>query len=52
LADFPKEWILDEEREIKDPLGLKGKKLELEAFLLSAFSADLEMFLAFLVRQE
>jgi len=42
LADFPKEWILDEEREIKDPLGLKGKKLELEAFLLSAFSADLE----------
>jgi len=42
LADFPKEWILDGEREIKDPLGLKGKKLELEAFLLSAFSADLE----------
>jgi len=42
LNEFPKEWILDGEKEIKDPLGLKGKRLELEAFLLSAFSADTE----------
>lgn len=42
LSEFPKEWILDGEKEIKDPLGLKGKRLELEAFLLSAFSADVE----------
>ncbi|MDD5696765.1 MAG: cell division protein FtsA [Candidatus Pacebacteria bacterium] len=42
MTDFPKEWILDGEKEIKDPLGLKGKRLELEAFLLSAFSADIE----------
>jgi len=25
LADFPKEWILDEEREIKDPWGSKER---------------------------
>jgi len=42
MTEFPKEWILDGEKEIKDPLGLKGKRLELEAFLLSAFSADIE----------
>jgi cell division protein FtsA len=39
---FPKEWVLDGEKEIKDPLGLKGTRLELEAYILSAFSADIE----------
>ncbi|MFA5368630.1 MAG: cell division protein FtsA [Candidatus Paceibacterota bacterium] len=42
LDIFPKEWILDGEKEIKDPLGLHGTRLELEAFLLSAFSSDLD----------
>jgi len=42
LDIFPKEWILDGEREIKDPLALQGVRLEVEASLLSAFSPDLE----------
>lgn len=42
LSLFPKEWVLDGEKEIKDPLGLKGTRLELEAFILSAFSGDVE----------
>ncbi|GMX58545.1 MAG: cell division protein FtsA [Candidatus Microsyncoccus archaeolyticus] len=42
LKTFAKEWILDGEREIKDPLKLKGTRLELEAFLLSGFVADTE----------
>lgn len=42
LSTFPKEWILDGEREIKDPLGLRGTRLELEAFLLSILSSDTE----------
>ncbi len=42
LSTFPKEWILDGEREIKDPLGLRGTRLELEAFLLSVLSSDTE----------
>lgn len=42
LKTFIKEWILDGEREIKDPLKLKGTRLELEAFLLSGFVADTE----------
>ncbi len=45
LDIFPKEWILDGEKEIKDPLGLHGTRLELEAFLLSAFSSDLDNIL-------
>jgi len=47
LADFPKEWILDGEREIKDPLGLKGKKLELEAFYFQPLALTWKMFLMF-----
>lgn len=42
LEVFPKEWILDGEKEIRDPVGLQGVRLELEALLLSAFSSDLE----------
>ncbi len=42
LSTFPKEWILDGEREIKDPLGLRGTRLELDAFLLSILSSDTE----------
>ncbi|MDD5568848.1 MAG: cell division protein FtsA [Candidatus Pacebacteria bacterium] len=42
LDIFPREWILDGEREIKEPLNLHGTRLELEAFLLSAFSSDID----------
>jgi cell division protein FtsA len=42
LDVFPREWILDGERDVKDPLNLHGTRLELEAFLLSIFSSDLE----------
>ncbi|MFA5013524.1 MAG: cell division protein FtsA [Candidatus Paceibacterota bacterium] len=42
LEVFPREWMLDGEKEIKDPLNLHGTRLELEAFLLSAFSSDID----------
>lgn len=42
LDVYPKEWILDGERDVKDPLNLHGARLELEAYLLSVFSSDLE----------
>ncbi len=42
LEVFPREWILDGERDIKNPLNLHGARLELEAYLLSIFSSDLE----------
>jgi cell division protein FtsA len=42
LDIFPREWILDGEKEIKNPLNLRGTRLELEAFILSAFVADME----------
>ena len=41
----PKEWILDGEREIKDPVGLQGVRLEVEANLISYFSPDYENLL-------
>ena len=42
LQVFPREWILDGEKEIRDPLGLQGVRLELDALLLSAFNSDIE----------
>lgn len=42
LDVFPREWILDGERDVKDPLNLHGARLELEAYLLSVFSSDLD----------
>ncbi|MDD5098165.1 MAG: cell division protein FtsA [Candidatus Pacebacteria bacterium] len=42
LQVFPKEWVLDGEKEINDPLGMQGMRLELDAFLLSAFTSDIE----------
>jgi cell division protein FtsA len=42
LDVFPKEWTLDGEKEINDPLGMQGVRLELDAFLLSTFGSDLE----------
>lgn len=42
LEVFPREWTLDGEKESRDPLGMQGFKLELEAMLLSVFNADIE----------
>jgi cell division protein FtsA len=42
LQVFPREWILDGEKEIRDPLGLQGVRLELDALLLSSFNSDIE----------
>ncbi|MFA5431394.1 MAG: cell division protein FtsA [Candidatus Paceibacterota bacterium] len=42
LNVFPKEWVLDGEKEIRDPLGLQGVRLELDALLLSSFNSDIE----------
>jgi cell division protein FtsA len=42
LDVFPKEWSLDGEREIRDPVGLQGVRLELDANLLSVFSSDID----------
>ena len=42
LDTFPREWTLDGEKEIRDPVGLQGVRLELDAFLLSAFSSDMD----------
>lgn len=40
---FIKEWILDGDKDISDPLGLTGIKLELEASILTCFSRDKEL---------
>jgi len=40
LDVFPREWILDGEREITEPLGMQGMRLELDALLLSTFTSD------------
>jgi cell division protein FtsA len=42
LQVFPREWVLDGEKEIRDPLGLQGVRLELDALLLSSFNSDIE----------
>jgi len=42
LEVFPKEWTLDGEKEIIDPLGMQGVRLELDAYLLSTFASDIE----------
>ncbi|MDK2948938.1 MAG: cell division protein FtsA [Patescibacteria group bacterium] len=39
---FPKEWTIDNEKESRDPLGMQGFKLELEAMLLSVFNTEIE----------
>lgn len=39
---FPKEFIIDGERGIKEPLGMKGTRLETEVLLLCAFSPYLQ----------
>lgn len=38
LEVFPKEFIVDGEKGIKEPLGLEGVRLESEVFILSGFS--------------
>jgi len=40
LDVFPREWILDGEKEISEPLGMQGMRLELDALLLSALTSD------------
>ena len=40
LDVFPREWILDGEKEINDPLGMQGMRLEFDALLLSTFTSD------------
>lgn len=42
LDVFPKEFIIDNERGIKEPLGLKGVRLEVEALVLGGFSPYLK----------
>ncbi|MFA5228213.1 MAG: cell division protein FtsA [Candidatus Paceibacterota bacterium] len=42
LDIFTKEWTLDNEKESRDPLGMQGFKLKLDAMLLSAFNSDIE----------
>lgn len=42
LQVFPREWVLDGEKGISDPLGLQGMRLELDALLLSSFNSDIE----------
>lgn len=37
LDVFPREFIVDEQKEIKEPLGLTGKRLEIKALLLCYF---------------
>ncbi|MDD4661937.1 MAG: cell division protein FtsA [Candidatus Pacebacteria bacterium] len=43
LKVFPKEWCLDGEKDISDPFGLQGIRLELEASILTCFSSDREV---------
>jgi cell division protein FtsA len=42
LQVFPRVWVLDGEKDIRDPLGLQGMRLELDALLLSSFNSDIE----------
>lgn len=42
LNVYPKEWTLDEEGEIKNPIGLQGYKLKLDALVLTCFYTDKE----------
>ncbi len=42
LKVFPREWVLDGEKGIIDPIGLQGMRLELDALLLSSFNSDIE----------
>lgn len=39
---YPKEWTLDDEGEIKNPIGLQGYKLKLDALVLTCFYTDRE----------
>ena len=43
LKVFPREWCLDGEKDISDPFGLQGIRLELEASILTCFSSDREL---------
>lgn len=42
LAVFPKEFIVDDEKGIKEPLGMKGVRLETEVLVLGGFSPYLK----------
>lgn len=42
LDVFPKEYTIDNEKKIKDPVGLKGIRLEANTLILSAFSPYLK----------
>ncbi|MCK9578028.1 cell division protein FtsA [bacterium] len=42
LGVYPREWILDDEGEIKNPVGLQGYKLKLDALVLTCFFSDRE----------
>ena len=42
LRVFPREWKLDNEKDIVDPLGLQGIRLELDASIMTCFSGDKE----------
>ena len=42
LSVYPKEWILDEEGDIKNPVGLQGYKLKLDALVSTCFYTDKE----------
>ena len=42
LSVIPKEFIIDSEKGIKEPLGLKGVRLEVEASILGGFSPYLK----------
>jgi cell division protein FtsA len=42
LSVYPKEWVLDDEGEIKNPVGLQGYKLKLDALISTCFYTDKE----------
>ena len=42
LGVYPREWMLDDEGEIKNPVGLQGYKLKLDALILTCFFSDRE----------
>lgn len=42
LGVYPREWMLDDEGEIKNPVGLQGYKLKLDALVLTCFFSDRE----------
>ena len=42
LKAFTKDWCLDGEKDISNPLGLQGIRLEVEASILTCFSSDRE----------